>query len=73
MCLVQHMEIALGAVISVLAVAPALASNVGGPTSASSIDGADLMHSVWITPGWARYGIFATGTGWWQCVNWFPC
>ena len=38
----------------------------GVNTSASAIDGADLIHSVWITPGRASYGVFNTATRLWQ-------
>jgi len=38
----------------------------GVNTSASAIDGGDLIHSVWITPGKASYGIFNANTGLWQ-------
>ena len=41
----------------------------GVNTSASAIDGSDLIHSVWVVPGQARYGVFNTGTGLWQGVT----
>jgi hypothetical protein len=41
----------------------------GVNTSASAIDGSDLIHSVWITPGKANYGVFDTTNGLWQSVT----
>ena len=48
-----------------------LAHTPGGGvnSSASAIDGADQIHSVWIVPGQARYGVFDTATGLWQGIR----
>jgi hypothetical protein len=41
----------------------------GVNTSASAMDGNDMIHSIWITPGVAKYGVFNTVTGLWQGVT----
>jgi hypothetical protein len=41
----------------------------GVNASASAIDGADQIHSLWITPGAVNYGVFDTGADVWRSAG----